>query len=117
MNTIPLAKLKQNIQQQVSAQSNSDMDYLWAEYLSEQGQDEDTPVNVDVYVDWLLDTLIQSSSQDGHCVDDYNSMLYHITVSDNNKRVNYVFDPFEWDGNKEALDDIVLPVLDKLKFI
>lgn len=117
MNTIPLAKLKQHLQQQVSAQSNSDMDYLWSEYLSEQGKNEDTPVNVDVYVDWLSDTLIQSSSQDGHCADDYDSMLYHITDSDNNKRINYVFDPFEWSSNQEALYDVLLPVLDKLKFI
>lgn len=114
MNTISLAKLKQHLQQQVSS---LDMDYFWSEYLAEQGQDEDTPMDVDVYVDWLSDTLIQSSSQDGHCADDYDSMLYHITDSDNNKRINYVFDPFEWVGNREALYDVLLPVLDKLKFI
>ena len=93
MNTISLAKLKQHLQQQVS---NLDMDYLWSEYLSEQNKDEDTPVNVDVYVDWLSDTLIQSSSQDGHCADDYDSMLYHITDSWTTINVSTMFfDPFE----------------------
>lgn len=97
------------------------MDSLWEEYLSASGN-RPYAFDLDVYVDWIVDTIIESSdkldaSNGANTHSDYDTMLYHIADTVDSKRVTYEFDQFNWIGSNDELNDIVLPVLDKMKFI
>lgn len=122
MNTIVVSKLKKYLKQHIqSEQSRLDIDSLWEEYLSATDT-QPCDFNLDVYVDWIVDSIIESSdkldvSGGTNTHSDYDTMLYHITDTVDNKRVSYEFDQFNWIGSNDELNDIVLPVLDKMKFI
>lgn len=124
MNTIAVSKLKKYLKQHIqSEQSRLDMDSLWEEYLSASGN-RPYAFDLDVYVDWIVDSIIESSDKldasggsGANTHSDYDTMLYHITDTVDNKRVSYEFDQFNWVGSNDELNDIVLPVLDKMKFI
>ena len=118
MNTIAVSKLKKFLKQHIQEeQLRFDIETLEDEYLSVKNTQDS--FNLDDYVDYIVDSIIESSdkldaSANTH---DYDTMLYHITDTVNSKRVSYEFDQFNWIGRNDTLHDIVLPVLDKLKFI
>lgn len=123
MNTIVVSKLKKYLKQHIqSEQSCLDIESLWSEYLSVTNNTE-REFDLDTYVDWLVDSIIESSDKlhldtsRSTAHSDYDTMLYHITDTIDNKSVEYEFDQFNWLGSKEELYYIVLPVLEKLKFI
>lgn len=87
---------------------------FWQEYIATKNI-EFYEFNIDDYIDWIADLVIESSTSDDNS--DNDPMLYSISETKNNKRVSYVFDSYNWIGNHEELYDIVLPVLDKLKFL
>lgn len=118
MNTIAVSKLKKFLKQHIQEeQLRFDIETLEDEYLSVKNTQDS--FNLDDYVDYIVDSIIESSdkldaSANTH---DYDTMLYHITDTVDSKRVSYEFDQFNWIGRNDTLHDIVLPVLDKLKFI
>lgn len=114
MNTIAISKFKKHLKQHLQSQSNLDMDAFWQEYIATKNI-EFYEFNIDDYIDWIADLVIKSSTSDDNS--DNDPMLYSISETKNNKRVSYVFDSYNWIGNHEELYDIVLPVLDKLKFL
>ena len=121
MNTIAISKLKKHLKQHIQEeQFRLDMEILEDEYLSVKNTQN--CFNLDDYVDYIVDSIIESSdkldtSSGSSTHSDYDTMLYHITDTVDSKRVSYEFDQFNWIGRHDTLHDIVLPVLDKLKFI
>ena len=114
MNIIAISKFKKHLKQHLKSQSNLDMDEFWQEYIATKNI-EFYEFNIDDYIDWIADLVIESSTSDDNS--DNDPMLYSISETKNNKRVSYVFDSYNWIGNHEELYDIVLPVLDKFKFL
>lgn len=119
MNTIAVSKLKKHLKQHIQEeQLRLDMEVLEDEYLSVKNTQD--CFNLDDYVDYIVDSIIESSDKldaSTNTHSDYDTMLYHITDTVDSKRVSYEFDQFNWIGRHDTLHDIVLPVLDKLKFI